>query len=551
MSLRLGPRASKWFVKASGTGLQSIGSTVLIAASVIYCLDALRAPFFGGLDALSNLLPIIHYRHSIIVEGHFPWYTNLWYGGRCQWMNPLWSFLYPPATAIWLIFPLEWGTRIILCGHLVLSALAGRRLAKLLVKSEIQAVVAGLLFTAPIAPAMMAGHFEKVMSWPWMLAGLCFLLDTGRQDFKRGMFSGICLGVIALTGANYYVLYTAILYCLVALSFRSRQLLLGLLTGSLVGAPHLPTVLHLIGQERADSAWSIAVYSSSALEILNDLFLGLQGIYRWEDLSIVGLPTVIAFYTCLRRFAFSGFPPRADTESQHDRKTAVAVLVAGLVFLLLATGTAYRGHHFLDAFRVPSRATAYLALTVLLFICLRIRGLHSVRHRRLVIGLMAVSALHVAAVCWSIRPQGARYWIDNSGALALADLLQCHNAHAVWMIDTHRAGDGLVALALNTRGIQLPNVYYGDMGQSVPVQGELCGGYSFDYMLADQSYGRPPEFSLRSAVTGAVLGKIPAAQLRYVTTRRVADRFYDVYQVVCDLGILSNGRWQRTWQSAR
>src|SRR5215208_4851657 len=76
------------------------GVVSLILFALLYCSSALISPFWGDNDTWSNLLPIIHYRHSILL----PFHTDLWYGGQEQWANPLWSFLYFPSTIIWLIF---------------------------------------------------------------------------------------------------------------------------------------------------------------------------------------------------------------------------------------------------------------------------------------------------------------------------------------------------------------------------------------------------------------------------------------------------------------
>src|SRR5688500_4153055 len=102
-----------------------LGLTIL---AFIFCWDALIAPFWSDGDLWSNLLPVVHFRQSILVESTFPLYTTLWYGGHYQWMNPLSSFLYLPATIIWLLFPLDWGTRILMVGHLIFSLYMGWRL---------------------------------------------------------------------------------------------------------------------------------------------------------------------------------------------------------------------------------------------------------------------------------------------------------------------------------------------------------------------------------------------------------------------------------------
>ena len=103
-----------------------------ILTGVGYCSDALRAPFFGGADSdlLSNLLPVVHYRYSILNAGVLPFHTDLWYGGRAQWQNPLWSFLYLPATLVWLGGGLRVGTSILVCAHVIFVLLSRLELGR-------------------------------------------------------------------------------------------------------------------------------------------------------------------------------------------------------------------------------------------------------------------------------------------------------------------------------------------------------------------------------------------------------------------------------------
>src|SRR6266508_6600759 len=119
-----------------------LGIVSLVGFSLLYCSSALIAPFWNDNDTWSNLLPVIHFRHSILEQHTLPLYTDLWYGGRAQWANPLWNFLYLPSTIIWLVTPLDWGTRIIFLGHLIFSLLVGRMLAGLFLETELEKISA-------------------------------------------------------------------------------------------------------------------------------------------------------------------------------------------------------------------------------------------------------------------------------------------------------------------------------------------------------------------------------------------------------------------------
>jgi hypothetical protein len=146
--------------------------------------------------------------------------------------------------------------------------------------------------------------------------------------------------------------------------------------------------------------------------------------------------------------------------------------------------------------------------------------------------LIAASVVHVSFICWWVRPQGSDYWLDNSGAMDVALFLKSQNAHSVWT-STRAGTDMLIDLALNVNGIELPNVYYGDMKQTIPVKGEHCR-YSFDFILIDHSLGQSPAYDLISDKSPHIsLGKILASQMLLVGTFKVAERVWDVYQVAC------------------
>jgi hypothetical protein len=501
-----------------------------IVIGIAFCFEALCAPLFGGRDTdiLSNLLPIVQYRQSILQEGSFPGYTTLWYGGRPQWQNPLWSFFYLPATLIWLAFGLEIGTDIVICGHVIFMLLAGWYLSSLFLKSDLLRCFAAVLITAPMATALKAGHIENVMAYPWILLGTRFLLDSSRRSFLRGCIGGACLGVTALAGANYYVLYAAILYGLLILVQPGRiRLAAGFGVGSLVGLPHVASVIHLVGAPRGLPAWSIATYSEpSMISVFNDLFLGSDARQRWGFLALIGIGTVPLILIGIRDLVCA-----VRLKGVRANGLALASLLAFAIFVLLASGLAYRGHHLLDTFRVPVRALPFAALSLLLFVLLSVRDWDS-RRTPILSLMMLVSVIHVGIVLSGVRPVGTRWGLDNSGSQDLAAYLQDLGARSVWLQTPD--GDMLIHIALNQHGISVPNAYYGDMGQQVRSTGEFCG-FSFDHILL-QTEQSPESVEFRSNVPAQpVVGphEIDGEQLRFLRKFMIRDEAWSIYQVIC------------------
>jgi hypothetical protein len=504
---------------------------VLVGFSVvafIFCFDALRAPFWGDRDLWSNLLPIVHYRQSILVENTFPLYTDLWYGGRYQWMNPLSSFLYLPATIIWLLFPLAWGIRIVMVGHLIFSLYVGWRISNLFLEDYLTRFAAAFLFTSPVFPALYPGHFEKIMAGPWILLGLYYLFDEGRNASKQGLYAGLCLALVALTGANYYVLYAGILFFGIALSRRSFQLIYMMILGTLPGLLHLPSVWHLIGVSRGVNDFPPEINVLDWPEMLVSIGLGLVRPIEWEKLAVLGIPTVYLFCKFVLQYLVKVF--RRIRDSQLPAETAL--LISILAFSLFATGAIYRYYHLFDTFRVQARAVAFVALGVFLFVLLGVRGeaKSNSSKSRLIHFLLLTSIIQVFIIWWWIRPTGTQ----NSPQLAseLSAYLESQNAHSVWFSFTELT-EMFIDVDLNIHNIALPNPYYGDMGQIVPISGPYCG-YSFDYLLSSQVNDAEKASLLYSNVKiGELLGVIPQEKLFFVRSFKIAEKNYDLYRIVC------------------
>jgi hypothetical protein len=502
----------------------------LILFAMIYCLAALIAPFWNDNDTWSNLLPVIHYRQSILNEHTLPLYTELWYGGRAQWANPLWSFLYLPATLVWLTTPLDWGTRIVFLGHFIFALLAARKLVSLSLQHEIERVCAAIILCSPILPALTAGHVEKVMSWGWVLLSLYFLLNSELTAAKRGLFSGICLGIIPLTGANYYPLYAALLLIPLALSYKDRKLMLFFVLGASLGLLHIPSVWQMVGHPRAHAKFFVALNSIKLIDIALSLSTGISRTTSWETWAPVGLPTlyIVAkiIATKIRQF-----------RAKHDLVTSnqnIAVLISTVILILLATGIAYQGHNLLDAFRVPSRAMAFIALAIMVFVLMNVRIIgsnHTTAHPSIRF-LLVLSALQIMVSGWQIRPLGSVHSPYDPAVQNLADTLRADSAKRVWFSEID-LGYMYIHVGLNRNRLSLPVVYYGDMGQKFEIAGNHCG-YSFDHLIARLPI-EGSAIELNSNVEWSqTKSEISLDQLFLIKQLQLGNDKFNVYRVKCN-----------------
>ncbi len=81
--------------------------------------------------------------------------------------------------------------------------------------------------------------------------------------------------------------------------------------------------------------------------------------------------------------------------------------------------------------------------------------------------------------------------------------------------------------------VSLPNVYYGDMGQTVVIRGDHCG-YSFDHLISLNSVG-PNGIALTPDIDWSnARGRIPASDLLLIQEVDVDGNRYKVYRIVCD-----------------
>jgi hypothetical protein len=508
-----------------------IGTVLLIVIAIVFCISALLSPFWSDNDTWSNLLPIIHYRQSILVDHILPNYTALWYGGRYQWMNPLWSFLYLPATLIWLIFPLDWGARIIFTGHLIFALIIAERLASLFIDQKWERISAALILVSPMIPALIPGHVEKVMAWPWVLTALYFLHSDKLTATQKGLLAGISWGAVALTGANYYVFYLGILLVPLLISYKNIKLFLSFVGGAAIGLFHLPSVWYLVGYTRANAAESIQHYSTDFFGIITSLSIGLSKPLSWESWALIGLPIVLLFLWIVFKTSQDFF--HKQTIDKFPQK--LALFISLIVLGIFSTNLPYSATHLFDTFRVPVRAVSFVALAVtLLFLYGYPKGSteDKTKYKLIFQILLLASVIQVILFSWMIRPMGSAHSPYDPNAEQLATMLKRDGSQSAWF-SMQNLNDTYIEAVLTQNNLALPNAYYGDMGQKLIIPGNHCG-FSFDHLIAltpDQSQS---QIRLKSDLDWIPdPGYISITNLLLLKQMTLDSKEYSIYRVVC------------------
>ena len=495
--------------------------SLLALVCLIYCWPALRAPLFGGVDLTSNLLPIVHFKRSIIQEGTLPLYTDLWYGGRAQWQNPLWSFLYFPATVFWLLLPLPWAARVIIVGHLVVSVWLGWEIARRFLDSRVSRIFAALLFLSPIIVRLERGHLEKIYAWPWILLVILAVLSVTNSDVKDGLIIGLSLAMIAHAGASYYLLYTIILLGFLGLSRLSKNFVRGIFAVAIPAMLlRLPSLLFMTDVDRLPVGFQL-----SFVAVLEALFLRIVDL---ESFSFIGLPILIMIVWSVAIWF------RSPDRFAGRNLLFLCALAATAVFILMATGLLYQGHQLLDTFRVVSRTMAFAAVALLLAALIFAKDMPSALGQTIPVSsiLLGVSAILALNNWWKVQPAGSE-WLEQSGASEIVEYLSTEGAESVWL-QPPEPPNRLVGIGLNQAGIALPDWYYGQMGQEKPTMGKYCG-YSFDYLVTAQELDEG--FALNGGTwSNRKVVTIHRESLELEAEFELQQQAYRIYRVICPEG---------------
>ena len=492
---------------------------LLGAVPVLLTADAFfRAGYpFGG-EIFSNLIPAVHARQSIST-GELPGYTELFFGGRYQFSNPLWYGFYPPAWILFIpVIPLTVAVKLLIGAHLVAVPLVAYYCLKPKLRWEL-VVLLSLLWVMPLASQVSAAHLEKIMAWPWdILAAHQLLPDELADDpLRAGTIAGVATGAVFLAGGNYYGMYLLFLVVPVTVLRGSWLFLKRFFSGILVGLPHLLSVLPVLLHRGADRpAPGYGLWPWEMIQLLTG-FLNVGFFPTPANVTVPGY-AVIGFGACL--LALYGGYVALRAEPSWAAGIVTSILVGGLF-----VGELIYVLPVVDVLRIASRANILIAACLLL---LTTYGLMSADFRRRGERTPTVRTFVTILLVLSVVQAGAAWGTFDYSAVqptvgeAVGDKVAAANCESAWISSTPAWGNrsaGVnspqIGFVLTQRGVVLQAVHYGRIGQSWQVWNGTQ--LTFDVLIT----GQPLPESGAVTLTGADRvspphGKVPVDRLGLV-----------------------------------
>lgn len=440
-------------------------------------------------DGASNLLPPLHARYSL-AQGQLPIYTELWYGGEYQFVNPLWKGFYPPAWPLFIpgipFFP---ALKAVLALHYIAPVAIAYWYARQDFSPWI-AVPFALVFVLPMA--LFGGMYEKVLAWPWVVL-IGWQLTPPRllgRPRRAGILAGIGLGVVLLAGDVYAFFYTSCFVGVIVLALRTEAIpfVRGALLGGLVGVPKIvlsivPTMLG--GANRPPVGFSVSL--REAIGGLAGFWIDRSGtvlvdevIFRTLGYRVVGLP-VLVLGACAIGYAYVRPPDR------HYSRWLLGVSGAGLVGLLLASGWTFLYDPLVPVtsiFRLTARALLITALAALLcaWYALSVTTDHGSALVTAGVSVLLVLSVMNGAVAWQVVDDTE--WTEPSVGERVAETVDMSGCGPVWIETAYRkqpVPEDIIAFALTERGIPVAAMHYGRSGWEYAVREN--GHRTFDSLV--------------------------------------------------------------------
>lgn len=334
-------------------------SLLLVAAFPVFLTHnaIFGSGYPNGGELFSNLIPALHGRYSLS-HGQLPVYTEHFYTGRYQFLNPLWYGFYPPAWILFLPFvPLDLASELLIAVHIAVVPVIAYYYAKKELRLWIT-VAFSLIWVLPIAAQVKAGHLEKIFSWPWFVL-LAWQLTPDRLDAPRhrpAYIAGFSIGMMLLAGGNYYAAFSALMIGCLVLSTGSWEFLKRAIVGGTIGIPHLLSVVPplLTSISRPSGRTMSPIGSIQLVSGLFDVWIFDTGLPVTPGYAVVGLGTVVlGLVGCYNAFKL-------------DRRWCIGLLGASLAGMAFITGVVYVFPPA-DALRTGTRANMVVAVTMLLF----------------------------------------------------------------------------------------------------------------------------------------------------------------------------------------
>lgn len=358
---------------------RTAAATVILFAAVLALITHPYWLFPAGTwpspsrDLNSNLLPVLMYKAQV-AAGEFPW-TSPWYSAESNLRNPLWNFLYPPATLLFLLLPVALAVRVVIALHIALGWYLMQRLLRAFTTHEAAALFGAFLyvFAGFWAAALTSYHFEKIFGLAWLpLILLLFRRCYETPSWRYALGLGLTLALLVYAGAMYVIVFVlaalALITAVLFLQTPPRRAQVGYLalaaaSFALIAAPKLaPNLASSLSSDRPSIFLADSIDLITAPILPGDLWpitLPETALWRWNEVTIyistaglaLALLGVIGLWRSPQRrwtlpllaaialmiYWSMGFPPFAFAGLLAKLRVASrSLLLVGLILCLLA-----------------------------------------------------------------------------------------------------------------------------------------------------------------------------------------------------------------------
>ncbi len=187
---------------------------VLIFVAVLFRAPLLEWEPLYGVDSHRVFARSYEYNAEEILSGRLPMWNPHWLLGVPHLADPQMAVLYPPAVAVFAIFPAGAAVGVYVAIHLIAAGAGAWLLARRLGSSRAGSAVAALVFVCggAMLPRVYGGQLNYLASAAWMPLVLLLahrLVAVGNRRLSTAAWLGLALAGQFLAGHPQVVLMTA------------------------------------------------------------------------------------------------------------------------------------------------------------------------------------------------------------------------------------------------------------------------------------------------------------------------------------------------------
>lgn len=367
--------------------------TILVILILVFT-GSLWAPagtFIGGIDVYGQLYWNASFVQDTIRAGILPLWNPYYYSGHPFLANPS-TFVFYPATILYLLLPLPWAFSLDTLVHLFIASLGMFYLVRLITVSQMAGLASAIVFglNGYFIERTFAGHVVLIHAAaliPWVF----FFMEKALSAKNKFLIilPGVALGIQILGGDPQISFYTALfssLYFLlrVLVDLRPFQpavlvkscgyFLLFPVTAFCVSAVQiLPSIELQTFSVRAQNTYDFATFMSFSPKQLFSLLIPKASSptfnTNWEFGCYTGILALVVA-------GIGGF------FYQHRKNVlCYAVLLAAVLTFMLGSFTPlyyiyYKYLPVIATFRIPARAVLMLSFIISIFVGFGIHYLH-------------------------------------------------------------------------------------------------------------------------------------------------------------------------------